>query len=140
MSANSSVTSTPTQTPTLGPPSSSSTPGPTPNSTTVTQGPGPKRIRKSYSRNGCRECKRRKIRCPEEKPFCSTCVRLGKQCSYPLAGEKVLRISRRLIKEEVENMGKSTQFLPVQYDIRNASKSHLYRQVYPNNLHYISKT
>lgn len=117
MSANSSVTSTPTQTPTLGPPSSSSTPGPTPNSTTVTQGPGPKRIRKSYSRNGCRECKRRKIRCPEEKPFCSTCVRLGKQCSYPLAGEKVLRISRRLIKEEVENMGKSTQFLPVQYDI-----------------------
>ncbi|KAL6450029.1 LYS14 Lysine biosynthesis regulatory protein LYS14 [Candida maltosa Xu316] len=77
----------------------------------------PKRARKSYSRNGCRECKRRKIRCPEEKPYCSTCVRLGKQCSYPLAGEKVLRISRRLIKEEIENMGKSTQFLPVQYDV-----------------------
>ena len=45
-----------------------------------------------------------------KKPYCSTCVRLGKQCSYPLAGEKVLRISRRLIKEEIENMGKSTQF------------------------------
>ena len=74
------------------------------------QPPLPPRVRKSYSRNGCRECKRRKIRCPEEKPYCSTCVRLGKQCSYPLAGEKVLRISRRLIKEEIENMGKSTQF------------------------------
>ena len=73
--------------------------------------------RRSYSRQGCRECKRRKIKCPEEKPACSTCVRLGKSCSYPLAGEKVLRISRRLIREEIENLGKSTQFLPVQYNV-----------------------
>ncbi|WLF81912.1 hypothetical protein PVL30_005713 [Lodderomyces elongisporus] len=73
--------------------------------------------KRPYSRSGCRECKRRKIRCPEEKPECSTCVRLGKTCSYPLAGEKVLRISRRLIKEEIENLGKSTHFLPVQYDV-----------------------
>lgn len=73
--------------------------------------------RRPYSRQGCRECKRRKIKCPEEKPACSTCVRLGKSCSYPLAGEKVLRISRRLIREEIENLGKSTHFLPVQYDV-----------------------
>ncbi|RCK67511.1 Lysine biosynthesis regulatory protein LYS14 [Candida viswanathii] len=110
-----SANSTPT--PTSAPSSSSSTPGPGPGALQDIASGGPKRIRKSYSRNGCRECKRRKIRCPEEKPFCSTCVRLGKQCSYPLAGEKVLRISRRLIKEEIENMGKTTQFLPVQYDI-----------------------
>ncbi|RCK55415.1 Lysine biosynthesis regulatory protein LYS14 [Candida viswanathii] len=106
-----------TPTPTSAPSSASSTPGPGPGTLQDMASGGPKRIRKSYSRNGCRECKRRKIRCPEEKPFCSTCVRLGKQCSYPLAGEKVLRISRRLIKEEIENMGKTTQFLPVQYDI-----------------------
>ncbi|CAI5760487.1 unnamed protein product [Candida verbasci] len=78
--------------------------------------------RRPYSRQGCRECKRRKIKCPEEKPSCSTCVRLNKTCSYPLAGEKVLRISRKLIREEIENTIKpnqiaTTHFLPVQYDI-----------------------
>lgn len=98
------------------------------------QPPLPPRVRKSYSRNGCRECKRRKIRCPEEKPYCSTCVRLGKQCSYPLAGEKVLRISRRLIKEEIENMGKSTQFLPVQYDIPRRIKPQTQSVIKPSPL------
>ncbi|CAK9439944.1 uncharacterized protein LODBEIA_P40440 [Lodderomyces beijingensis] len=80
--------------------------------------------KKPYSRGGCRECKRRKIRCPEQKPSCQTCVRLGKTCSYPLAGEKVLRISRRLIRDEIENLGKSTHFLPVQYDMpKRAARS-----------------
>ncbi|CAK9686539.1 unnamed protein product [Candida parapsilosis] len=81
--------------------------------------------RRPYSRQGCRECKRRKIKCPEEKPACSTCVRLGKSCSYPLAGEKVLRISRRLIRDEIENLGKSTHFLPVQYEV---PKRHLQQE------------
>ncbi|KAI3404985.2 hypothetical protein KGF56_002236 [Candida oxycetoniae] len=90
--------------------------------------------KRPYSRQGCRECKRRKIKCPEEKPFCSTCVRLGKTCSYPLAGEKVLRISRRLMREEIENLSKSgndgsattitTHFLPVQYDVPKRIKQH----------------
>lgn len=119
--ADISSVSSETPTPNSGPPSSSSTPGSHPALEIPVH--APKRIRKSYSRNGCRECKRRKIRCPEEKPFCSTCVRLGKQCSYPLAGEKVLRISRRLIKEEIENMGKTTHFLPVQYDVPKRIKA-----------------
>ncbi|KAG7661904.1 uncharacterized protein J8A68_004571 [[Candida] subhashii] len=74
--------------------------------------------RRPYSRLGCRECKRRKIKCTEEKPACSICLKLNKVCSYPLPGEKVLRISRRLIREEIDSLAtNSTQFLPIQYDL-----------------------
>lgn len=36
------------------------------------------------SRNGCFMCKRRKKKCDEKKPVCSTCRRLNIQCSYKL--------------------------------------------------------
>ncbi|KAL6450683.1 LYS14 Lysine biosynthesis regulatory protein LYS14 [Candida maltosa Xu316] len=43
-----------------------------------------KGIRKSkYSRGGCQECRRRKIKCDEAKPYCYNCTRLSKNCSYP---------------------------------------------------------
>ncbi|CAI5757362.1 unnamed protein product [Candida verbasci] len=48
-----------------------------------------------YSKGGCRECKRRKIKCDEGKPQCWQCMRLRKECSYPEAGEKVLRVSKK---------------------------------------------
>ena len=51
----------------------------------------PQRFKRHYSRGGCRECKRRKIKCDEAKPFCSECSRLGKECVYPPIGEKVVR-------------------------------------------------
>ncbi|PSN58923.1 hypothetical protein BS50DRAFT_538129 [Corynespora cassiicola Philippines] len=35
------------------------------------------------SRNGCRECKRRRIKCDEEKPGCGHCVRHNVHCIYP---------------------------------------------------------
>ena len=58
--------------------------------------------KRAYSRGGCKECKRRKIRCPEDKPSCATCVRLGKVCSYPLPGERVPRVSiRALANKEI---------------------------------------
>lgn len=58
--------------------------------------------KRAYSRGGCKECKRRKIRCPEDKPSCATCVRLGKVCSYPLPGERVPRVSiRTLANKEI---------------------------------------
>jgi hypothetical protein len=50
---------------------------------------------RQYSKGGCRECKRRKIKCDEGKPACYQCHRLDKQCSYPLPGEKVPRVSKR---------------------------------------------
>ncbi|KAI5949034.1 hypothetical protein KGF57_004996 [Candida theae] len=52
-------------------------------------------FKRGYSRGGCRECKRRKRKCDETKPFCSECTRLGKDCCYPTVGEKVLRGPRK---------------------------------------------
>ena len=49
----------------------------------------------SYSKKGCRECKRRKIKCDEGKPHCGRCVKLSKECSYPHNGERVLRVSSK---------------------------------------------
>lgn len=35
------------------------------------------------SRNGCFNCKRRKVKCPETLPACSNCMRNGLACEYP---------------------------------------------------------
>ncbi|CAK9436813.1 uncharacterized protein LODBEIA_P13350 [Lodderomyces beijingensis] len=56
-----------------------------------------------YSKNGCRECKRRKIKCSEDLPACAQCARLKKECSYPEPGERVLRVSRK--KQKLQNNG-----------------------------------
>ncbi|CAH0047404.1 unnamed protein product [Clonostachys solani] len=36
------------------------------------------------SRRGCSTCKRRRVKCPEDQPACSSCVRLGLICEYTL--------------------------------------------------------
>ncbi|CAI5756946.1 unnamed protein product [Candida verbasci] len=54
--------------------------------------------KRGYSRNGCRECKRRKIKCDEGKPACGKCTKLNKTCSYPEIGEKVLRVSKKKLE------------------------------------------
>lgn len=59
-----------------------------------------RRRRSEYSKKGCRECKRRKIKCDEGKPSCWQCERLNKVCSYPEAGERVLRVSKKLINRD----------------------------------------
>ncbi|KAG5418305.1 hypothetical protein I9W82_003833 [Candida metapsilosis] len=61
-----------------------------------------KRFKRDYSRGGCRECKRRKIKCNEAKPHCSECTRLGKICAYPVEGERVIRGSKKIIEEKKE--------------------------------------
>ncbi|EEU42298.1 uncharacterized protein NECHADRAFT_93369 [Fusarium vanettenii 77-13-4] len=35
------------------------------------------------SKYGCFECKRRRVKCGEEKPYCSHCVRRRMRCKYP---------------------------------------------------------
>ncbi|KAH8666607.1 hypothetical protein BX600DRAFT_275766 [Xylariales sp. PMI_506] len=35
------------------------------------------------SRRGCFQCKRRKVKCPENTPECAVCQRLGFKCEYP---------------------------------------------------------
>ncbi|CAI7665939.1 unnamed protein product [Penicillium bialowiezense] len=34
------------------------------------------------TRQACDRCRRKKARCPGEKPECSLCQRLGQSCSY----------------------------------------------------------
>lgn len=58
--------------------------------------------KKVYSKSGCRECKRRKIKCDETKPECVQCSRLGKVCDYPKMGEKVLRVSKKYLIDNPE--------------------------------------
>ncbi|KAI5460840.1 hypothetical protein BGZ63DRAFT_473155 [Mariannaea sp. PMI_226] len=36
------------------------------------------------SRNGCIQCKRRKVKCQETQPGCANCRRLGLVCEYPV--------------------------------------------------------
>ncbi|KAK6205330.1 fungal-specific transcription factor domain-containing protein [Scheffersomyces amazonensis] len=43
----------------------------------------PRLKKRTYSRGGCVECKRRRMKCDEGKPFCHQCTRLSKQCVYP---------------------------------------------------------
>ncbi|GMM36973.1 Lys14 protein [Saccharomycopsis crataegensis] len=43
--------------------------------------------KRKYSKNGCRECKRRKMKCDETKPHCWQCSRLDKPCVYDMAKE-----------------------------------------------------
>lgn len=46
--------------------------------------PSPKKIKKrQYSRAGCTECKRRKVKCDEARPSCGICVKANKECVYP---------------------------------------------------------
>lgn len=39
-------------------------------------------VKRKYSRNGCVECKRRRIKCDETKPSCWQCARLNRECVY----------------------------------------------------------
>ena len=66
-----------------------------------------KERKRHYSKNGCRECKRRKIKCDEAKPSCWQCERLKKSCSYPDVGEKVLRVARRSVTSRSSSSPKS---------------------------------
>lgn len=38
--------------------------------------------KRKYSRGGCEECKRRKMKCDEGKPFCYNCTKLNKSCIF----------------------------------------------------------
>lgn len=66
---------------------------PTPVTSTVKDSSG--NMKRKYSRNGCTECKRRRIKCDETKPTCWQCARLNRECIYVLN----LRNKKRKNKE-----------------------------------------
>jgi hypothetical protein len=39
------------------------------------------------SKNGCQTCKRRHVRCDEQRPLCTSCLHSGSDCIYPPADE-----------------------------------------------------
>lgn len=69
--------------------------------------------KKFYSKLGCRECKRRKIKCDETKPLCQKCTRLYKECVYPKLGEKVLRVSKKFLTQNPEFNEQGKEFVQV---------------------------
>lgn len=77
--------------------------------------PGSRRLRSEYLKNGCKECKRRKIKCDEfrsappgavrvinaqGRELCWQCTRLKKECEYPLKGERVARVLLKVLMEK----------------------------------------
>ncbi|RJE25259.1 C6 finger domain protein [Aspergillus sclerotialis] len=48
----------------------------------VTRGVGHRRFKYRRSRNGCLTCKRRKVRCNEQRPQCFRCQRLSLECVW----------------------------------------------------------
>jgi len=78
-----------------------------------------KRTRKLYSKGGCKECKRRKIKCNEAKPSCWQCERLSKLCQYlPIKEKKTTlnknkkRLSDNLRQSEKLNETQDAEDLP----------------------------
>ncbi|ETN43601.1 uncharacterized protein HMPREF1541_02760 [Cyphellophora europaea CBS 101466] len=66
---------------------------------TSTPGRGVKRILQA-----CNNCRRKKTRCPGEKPKCSNCTRLSQQCQYPgydFEGSQHLPSSSRTVEDRL---------------------------------------
>lgn len=76
------------------------------------------RQRGEYLKKGCKECKRRKIKCDEfvdppadavarmnsqGRALCWQCTRLGKECIYPRKGERVPRVSRKAMMQQTDS-------------------------------------
>lgn len=120
--------------------------------------------RSEYLKNGCRECKRRKIKCdefvnpPKEafsvinhqgRPLCWNCTRLKKKCEYPKKGERVARVSRKFLMETEKGIN-SPQQSPTSlsssssnYDSRNTTSQvpnvhfHSEEQKLPSSLYMV---
>lgn len=59
-------------------------------------------VKRRYSRAGCMECKRRKIKCDEVHPTCGNCQRVKFPCVYPAANKaKKVRSSREAKKNNL---------------------------------------
>lgn len=68
---------------------------------TITDGGG-KVVKRKYSRNGCTECKRRRMKCDETKPTCWQCARLNRECVYILNAKNKKRKPREARNKSTE--------------------------------------
>lgn len=63
--------------------------------------------RKRRTRTGCLTCRRRRVKCPEEKPVCSKCRKYGAICVYSDEGIGYLNSPPRYNIYELSNSGSS---------------------------------
>ncbi|KAK1763777.1 L-pipecolate oxidase [Phialemonium atrogriseum] len=56
------------------------------------------------SHHACLTCRRKKTRCPGERPKCSSCVRLKQSCSYPAIKESQRRRSDERLQQLEEKL------------------------------------
>ena len=61
-------------------------------------------VKRKYSRNGCTECKRRRMKCDETKPVCWQCSRLNRECVYILNAKNKKR--KATVKGSLSSGGK----------------------------------
>ncbi|EPS42256.1 hypothetical protein H072_3807 [Dactylellina haptotyla CBS 200.50] len=64
------------------------------------------------SRNGCWNCKARKVKCGEEKPRCSNCTRLGEDCDYKIRLSWGGRPLKKKLLEQGAQLDDASQNIP----------------------------
>ncbi|SJM81809.1 probable Lysine biosynthesis regulatory protein LYS14 [Zygosaccharomyces bailii] len=62
-------------------------------------------VKRKYSRNGCTECKRRRMKCDETKPTCWQCARLNRECIYILNAKNKKRKPKDPNSKKVKRTG-----------------------------------
>lgn len=73
------------------------------------------------SRNGCYNCKRRKVKCQETLPECGHCARIGLVCEYPPSPQRLQSPSPSMALQStpttfsMEDLRFFTHFLQVAY-------------------------
>ncbi|RVD81027.1 uncharacterized protein DFL_008905 [Arthrobotrys flagrans] len=64
------------------------------------------------SRNGCWNCKARKVKCCEMKPRCSNCTRLGEECDYKIRLSWGGRPLKKKLLEQGAQLDDASQNIP----------------------------
>lgn len=91
--------------------------------------------KRKYSKNGCTECKRRRMKCDESKPSCWQCSRLNRSCVYLKTSQSYNKKAKTSHKEQNGEDQKSLFSEPLK------DTSHVFDKVVScNNTSVISPT
>ncbi|KAH8680498.1 hypothetical protein BX600DRAFT_5 [Xylariales sp. PMI_506] len=86
--------------------------------------------RQTRSRTGCFTCKRRHLRCDEQRPFCGNCLRIQAPCEYP-ALDLPLRERRQQTNKGLPGElapWSSTSLIQASLDVKTASVACIWQQ------------
>ncbi|KAM0233531.1 hypothetical protein ACHAP5_010407 [Fusarium lateritium] len=79
-------------------------------------GAKPRRAHKK-AKTGCADCRKRRVKCSEEKPMCRACCRRGVQCQYPSVQTTSLSTAHSPATDETSPYSASTQPLAQDHHI-----------------------